>query len=48
MAVRGMKKQAKKGGEISIVVVEPAADSDTRAGRKVVLVRDGKKIGEQG
>jgi hypothetical protein len=48
MAVQGMKKPAKTQGNSFLVPLEPPAATDTRAGRKVSVIRDGKKIGDQG
>ncbi len=48
MAVRGKKKEVKKPSEMHMVILQPPGGTDTRAGRKVVLVEGGKKVGEQG
>ena len=48
MANRDIKKKAKKLSDMQMVIVQPPAATDTRAGRKVVLVEDGKNVGEQG
>jgi hypothetical protein len=47
---KGLKKKiaAKKPVNTHMVVIQPPDDADTRVGRKVVVVEDGEKIGEQG
>ncbi len=38
----------RKGNDVAMIVMEPKQAADTRPGRKVVIVDQGKIIGEQG